>query len=80
MQAFFILFLKKLKFDDSKKSLIINAPVEYDKLLTGADFDREYNPSNATMYDFIQIFATSQSELESIVAQVFSGGKYDCLF
>jgi len=71
---------RKLKFDDSKKSLIINAPVEYERLLTHANFDKEYNPANAATYDFVQIFATSQSELESIVKQVFSAGKYDCLF
>ena len=71
---------RKLKFDESKKSLIIDAPVEYEKLLTGVNFDKEYYPSNAATYDFVQIFAISQSELESIVTQVFSSGKYDCLF
>jgi hypothetical protein len=71
---------KKLKFDESKKTLIINAPIEYERLLTGVDFDKEYNSLNAATYDFIQIFATSQSELENIVTQVFSSGKYDCLF
>jgi len=72
--------LRKLRFDESKKSLIINAPVEYERLLTGTNFDKKYNPSNAATYDFVQIFATSQSELENIVTQVFSSGKYDCLF
>ena len=71
---------KKLKFDESKKSLIINAPAEYIKMLTGLNFDREYNPSATTAYDFVQLFATSQSELESIVARVYHGGKFDCLF
>jgi len=71
---------KKLKFDDSKKSLIINTPVEYERLLAGVDYDKEYNPSHAAAYDFVQIFATSQSELENTVAQVFPAGKFDCLF
>jgi len=71
---------KKLKFDNSKKSLIINAPVDFENLLSDVNFDKEYNPSNIATYDFVQIFATSQSELESLVAQVFSSGKYDCLF
>jgi hypothetical protein len=71
---------KKLKFDKSKKSLIINAPDEYERLLIDTDFDREYNLSNAGTYDFVQIFAASQAELENIVAQVSSAGKYDCLF
>ena len=72
--------LRKLKFDESKKSLIINATVEYERLLDGANFDREYNPANSATYDFVQVFATSQSELESIITKVFPGGKYDCLF
>jgi len=72
--------LRKLQFDGSKKSLIINAPVEYERLLAGANFDKEYNPSNSATYDFVQVFATSQSELESIVAKIFTSGKYDCMF
>jgi len=72
--------LRKLKFDESKKSLIINAPVEYERLMSGINFDKERNPSNTATYDFVQVFATSQSELENIVAQVFSSAKYDCLF
>ena len=71
---------KKLRFDESKKSLIINAPVECEKLLAGINFDKEYNSSNTATYDFVQIFATSQSELENIVTQIFSSGKHDCLF
>lgn len=71
---------KKLKFDDSKKSLIINTPAEYEQLLAGVDYDKEYNPSHTATYDFVQIFAISQSELENTVAQVFQGGKFDCLF
>ena len=71
---------RKLKFDKSKKSLIINAPADYERLLTGVDFDKAYNPACKETYDFVQIFATSQSELESVVAQVFAAGKYDCLF
>ena len=72
--------LRKLKFDESQKSLIINAPVEYERLLSGVNFNKEYNPSNRATYDFVQIFATSQSELENIVAQVFLSAKYDSLF
>ena len=72
--------LRKLKFDESKKSLIINATVEYERLLAGVNFDKAYNPSNSATYDFVQVFATSQMELESIITQVFPGGKYDCLF
>jgi hypothetical protein len=71
---------KKLRFDESKKSLIINAPAEYEQLLSGLDFDDKYNPSHKAMYDFVQLFATSQTELETLVAQVFEGGKFDCLF
>ena len=71
---------KKLKFDGSKKSLIINAPAEYENLHAGADFDSEYHPANKGTYDFVQIFAISQQELEKLVARVFPGGKYDCMF
>ncbi|MDR0232277.1 MAG: hypothetical protein LBI82_09190 [Dysgonamonadaceae bacterium] len=71
---------KKLKIDDTKKSLIVNAPSEYEILLTGIKYDKEYYPTNTKTYDFIQVFATSQSELEKLVTQIFSAGKYDCLF
>jgi hypothetical protein len=63
-----------------KKSLIINAPAEYEELLDGVNFDKEYNPALAATYDFVQIFATTQSELEKLVDQVCEAGKYDCLF
>jgi len=72
--------LRKLKFDESKKSLIINAPAEYENLLSSVNFDKECNSSHIATYDFIQIFATSQLELENIVTQVFLSGKYDSLF
>ena len=71
---------KKLKFDAAQKSLILNAPKEYKVILAEYNYDKEYNLKNANTYEFVQIFATSQAELEKLVAKIANAGKYDCLF
>lgn len=71
---------KKLRLDSSKRMLIVNAPEEYKKILSEMQYDREYRPENSNSYDFVQIFAVSQSELEEILRKIAAAGKYDCLF
>lgn len=71
------IIFKKLRLDDSKKLLIVNAPADYSAIIIGLNYDKEpQEPS----YDFVQVFATSQAELEKLVMQVGKLGKYDCLF
>ncbi len=71
---------KKLRLTDNLRCLIVNAPNEYSSLL--ADFTYETTPSDAAKgnYDFVQIFAKTQAELEKTIVEVGEQGKYDCLF
>ena len=69
---------KKLRLDDSKKLLIVNAPADYLAIIKGSlNYDEEpQEPS----YDFVQVFAISQADLEKSVMNVGKYAKYDCLF
>ena len=71
---------KKLKFGVATPSLVINAPAEYIELLKGADFDTEMLDSKAGTYGFVQVFASSQAEMENLIKSVAKAGKHDCLF
>lgn len=70
----------KLKLGKAKNPLIINAPEEYLKSLGGLVFDTKPEKSKEGNYDFVQIFASRQSELEGLVKQFGKSGSYDCLF
>ena len=71
---------KKLKFGISGESLIVNAPEEYLSILAGAEFDTLPEDAKFGKYDFVQVFASSQAEMEELVKSVAKAGKYDCLF
>jgi hypothetical protein len=71
---------KKLRLDFSKNILIVNAPENYSYILTGVNYDKQLIKLKEGKYDFVQFFATSQSELEKLTKQVSKAGKYDCLF
>lgn len=71
---------KKLKFGLSGEKLILNAPEEYLSILKDAAFDSEPDASKVGKYDFVQVFASSQAEMEALVKSVANAGKYDCLF
>lgn len=71
---------KKLKLDDTKKLLIVNAPESYKALLTGITHDQNYTHKDSGTYDFVQVFAIAQNELERLTESVADAGKYDCLF
>ena len=60
------------------KSLIVNAPDAYKKMLGKTKYD--VKPRGAGQYDFVQVFAEKQKELEKLVKEVADAGKYDCLF
>jgi len=72
--------LKKLKFSNSEYNLIVNAPEEYLSILEGAEFDTTPVESMMGKYDFVQVFASSQAEMETLVKSVAKAGKHDCLF
>lgn len=71
---------KKLKFGVSDESLVVNAPQEFLQLLEGIDFDSTPDESKMGKYGFVQVFASSQAEMEKLIKSVAKAGKYDCLF
>ncbi len=72
--------LKKLKVIGKENVLIVNAPKEFLDILTDFDFDTKINSEKNGRYDFIQIFASQLVELDSLLADVKTAGKFDCLF
>jgi hypothetical protein len=71
---------KKLKFDTTESRLILNAPAEYLEILRDASFDSELLAFKAGQYGFVQVFASSQAEMETLILSVAKAGKHDCLF
>ena len=71
---------KKLKFGIAENSLVVNAPEEFLEALKGADFDTSPDDSKLGKYGFVQVFASSQSEMEELIKSVGKAGKFDCLF
>ncbi len=69
---------KKLRLDSDKQLLIVNAPESYLSLLAGSNFDTE--PKVEGIYDFVQVFAIQQAELETLMQSVSKAGKFDCVF
>lgn len=71
---------RKLKFGRSGENLIVNAPEEYLLLLQDTEFDTVPDASKIGSYGFVQVFASSQAEMERLVTSVAQVGKFDCLF
>lgn len=71
---------KKLKFGIAGENLIVNAPEEYLSILAGAEFDTVPEDAKLGKYDFVQVFASSQNEMEVLIKSAAKAGKYDCLF
>lgn len=71
---------RKLRLEGTKKILVINAPIDYENILSGLIYDKDYNENDENSFDFVQVFATSQSELDHLIKKVGKAGKYDCLF
>lgn len=72
--------IKKLRLDKVTKRLIVNAPKEYLDILKGIEFDTKPTKKDEGQYDFVQVFASTQSELEKVIVQVGKAGIKDCLF
>lgn len=73
-----IAIFKKLRLNDIGALLIVNAPAEYTAILQDIAYDTSAEAGKT--YDFVQVFATKQEELEKLCEQVKDAGKYDCLF
>jgi hypothetical protein len=71
---------KKLRLLPSQKILIVNAPKEYLDFLGDMYYDTAVDDNMEGVYDFVQIFATTQAELEHLVKKYGKSGKYDCIF
>ena len=71
---------KKLYLTLAQKKLIVNAPGEYLDFLGDILYDTTVESKIEGVYDFVQIFATTQTELEYLVKKYGKSGKYDCLF
>jgi len=71
---------KKLKFGIAENSLVVNAPEEFLEALMVAAFDAYPDELKLGNYDFVQVFASSQAEMEELIKSVAKAGKYDCLF
>lgn len=69
---------KKLRLNSTGALLIVNAPAEYTALLKDITYDTSADGSKK--YDFVQVFATRQEELERLCDEIKDAGKYDCLF
>lgn len=69
---------KKLRLNAMGALLIVNAPETYTTILQDVPHDTQ--PESDKKYDFVQVFATKQEELERLCAEVRDAGKYDCLF
>lgn len=71
---------KKLRLDSTKSLLVVNAPAEYAAMLDGVKYDNKPSAKKSGGYDFVQVFAASQEELERLCLEVGHAGKEDCIF
>ncbi|MFC5045605.1 hypothetical protein ACFSTE_18810 [Aquimarina hainanensis] len=71
---------KKLLVHKANRLLIYNAPDHYEAICHGISFDRQFTNAEKNVYDFIQIFAQKQEELEAILPQIIPYATYDGLF
>lgn len=58
---------KKLKFGIAENNLIVNAPEEYLAILKGYEFDTVPDETKIGKYGFVQVYASSQAEMEILV-------------
>jgi len=71
--------LKKLRADKCSKLLIINPPENYLKLFSTPEPDTVFLANDKGKYDFVQVFGSNRSELETLLIQVKDAGKFDAL-
>jgi hypothetical protein len=72
--------IKKLQFKDKGQHvLIINAPKAYDEVISGFEGEVHINAVNEG-YDFVQVFGTSNDELQTLARSAEAYVKEDALF
>ena len=49
-------------------------------LMTGRAYDSAPSKMKEGSYNFVQVFGTTQTELEKLILKVASSGRHDCLF
>ncbi len=71
---------KKLKINITQKMLILNPPAEFTFFVAGLKYDAVLPENPDQRYDYVQLFATSQNEMENEVIKLGNALKYDCTF
>jgi hypothetical protein len=71
--------LKKLRVDKCSKLLIINSPENYLDLFAARQPDTVFKVGDMGKYDFVQVFGTTRTELETLLLQVKDAGKFDAV-
>jgi hypothetical protein len=74
-----IKLFKKLRLDPGVQILVINAPKEFSSHLKGIPHDTSPKGKKET-YDYVQVFAQTQADLEKQIKAAYPYGKYDCIF
>jgi hypothetical protein len=78
---FIMSVIKKLQFKDQGQSvLIINAPKAYDEVIALFEGEVHQQAKAAGVYDFVQVFGTSNEELQTMASHAESSVKDDGLF
>lgn len=72
--------LKKLYFHKAGSALIVNAPEVYTTLIGDVAYDQRPAAKKKGAYEFVQVFATTQKELEQLVQATVGAGKPDCIY
>jgi hypothetical protein len=72
--------IKKLRLDTNTKILLLNLPDSLKIIFEGINYDVLLDEKIKEHYDYVQIFATNQAELENLALSVKNAGKYDCVF
>ncbi len=72
--------IKKLRLDTNTKILLVNLPESLKIIFEGIKYDVFFDKNLKEQYDYVQIFATNQAELENLALSVKNVGKYDCVF
>jgi len=66
--------LKKLKYKDEYKALLLNAPKEYEEEIGKIGFDTQIGTDK---YDFVHLFVNNKAEVDKYGKQVVDCLKYD---
>lgn len=72
--------IKKLRLDTNAKILLLNLPESLILVFEGIKYDVLFDKKLKEQYDYVQIFASNQAELEKLALSVKNIGKYDCVF